>query len=62
MSLTRSTEVVCDGPRCMERVHGHVGPDRYGSKARASAKAQGWTRRDGLDLCQRCAKKVSRKK
>ena len=57
MSLTISTDVVCD--ECADWIHGGVGLKAQPHKARRIAATVGWTRRrsnDGrfIDLCDRC--------
>ena len=52
MSITITTDVFCD--RCPMWVHGVTGSGSRSADARRVAKASGWTRRDGRDLCPDC--------
>lgn len=55
MSVVRVSSVFCDEPGCPHWI-GEVADSWGGTKqARKEARAAGWTRRDGKDICPRHA-------
>lgn len=60
MSITVTTDVFCEGTRngerCVQWIFGTVGPRSAAGEARKNAKAAGWVRRNGKDLCPDCKK------
>jgi len=48
MAMQRMFNVTCDVKDCFEMVDGS---EWYASQAREAAKAEGWKRRKGKDIC-----------
>lgn len=62
MSITVTTDVLCDGIGCSQWIHGVTGPRTDARSARNNARRDGWSVTSRGDLCPDCRPKKVRSK